>query len=125
MKMPREAFEEIFRELASGDAVGVERDPETGWLVPTSRTGGMNRFDFTIKRGSVTDKLFHGTLDDTLPPEPKKKRKVAKVAGIGEENIYEVEGILDSRKTGRKKKKTEYLVKWLGWAEETSEVRHL
>ena len=60
MKMPREAFEEIFKELAVGDAVRVDRDASTGWLTPTSPASSrINLFDFMIKRGSVTDKLFH------------------------------------------------------------------
>ena len=121
MKMPREAFEEIFKELAVGDAVGVDRDASTGWLTPTSpASSGINRFDFTIKRGSVTDKLFHGNLEVAAPPEPKRKRKLAEVAQIGEDDIYEVEAIVTSRKVGRKKTKTEYLVKWVDWPDETN-----
>ena len=62
-RMPREAFEAIFSMLAEGDAVGVKRDPITQMLVPTSTTGGLNKFDFMIKRGVVTDKIFEGKLE--------------------------------------------------------------
>ena len=119
-RMPREAFEDIFGMLAEGDAVGVKRDPLTQMLVPTSTTGGLNKFDFTIKRGVVTDKIFEGKLEaPEQPAEPKLKRPL-EVAEIGEDEIYEVEAILSSRTKGKKGKRTEYLVKWLGWPDETN-----
>ena len=60
--------------------------------------------------------VFEGGLlgGTSLYTGGKMKSKVVEVAVIGEEGVYEVEAIVASRKVGRKKKKTEYQVKWLG-----------
>lgn len=118
-KMPREIFEEIMAPVNEGEVVGLTRDPATNRLLPTSTTRTLNKFEYMIRRGGVSDRLFHlGTLD---PPEPKPaKTEVAppaEVAAIGEEDVFEVEEISDKRKRGTI---TEYFIKWLHWPAENN-----
>jgi hypothetical protein len=108
--MPREAFEELMEPLQPADATGVQRDA-TSRLIPTSKTARVQKFEYTIRKGSVTDRLLHLHTLDTAPPPTKPAPEVAE---IGEEGVYEVEDIRASRKKGTR---TEYLIKWQGWAE--------
>ena len=93
--------------LTEADAVGVQRDA-TGLLVPTSKTSALLKFEYTISKGSVSDRLFHFDTMDSAPPSISVK-PATEVAAIGEEGIYEVEVLRSSRK---RRKRTEYLVKW-------------
>ena len=96
MAVPREVFEELMEPLAPEDVEGLQRD-SAGALIPTKTTATLRYYAYSIRKGSVSDKLFQlHTMD--APPPPKKKE--AEVAAIGEENVYEVEEILDSRKKG-------------------------
>ena len=119
MKMPRETFEEILKPLQEGDVEGFRRDTATGRLIPTSTTATLRKFEYTIKKGSVSDRLFHlDTLDPPPPPAVRaSKRKATEMLDAGEEDVYKVESIRDSRMTG---KRTEYLVKWQDWPEDTN-----
>ena len=109
--MPREVFEDFVAPLTEADVEGMQRGPD-GSLVPTSKTTALYKYKYTLKRGSVTDKLFRlQELDPELPP-PKKS--LPEVEHIGTGNVYEVEQIEQSRKKG---KRTEYLIKWLNYPE--------
>ena len=116
-KLPREVFEDLMQPLQESDAVGLKRDAATGLLIPTSTTKALLKFDYNIRRGSVSDRLFHL---QTLDPPVKQRRKQAEAVQIlqaGEDDAYEVEEIREKRTMG---KKTEYLIKWQGWAETTN-----
>ena len=109
MSMPREVFEDFVAPLTEDDVEGMQRRPD-GSLIPTSKTSALYKYKYTLKRGSVTDKLFRlQELDPELPP-PKKS--LPEVEHIGTGNVYEVEKIEQSRKKG---KRTEYLIKWLNY----------
>ena len=112
-QVPREVFEDFMTPLKEEDAEGLERDPETGKLLPTKTRPTYQKFEYNIKRGSVSDKLFHlHTLDpDPIPP----KRLAPSLAQIGEDGVYEVEAICGKRKV---KSRTQYQVKWMGFPEE-------
>ena len=94
----------------------MERDA-SGQLIPTRSTAALNYYKYEIRKGSVSDKLFRfDSLDP--PPKPPPKRKAAAMLEIGEEeDVYEVEEIREKRQKG---KKTEYLIKWRDWPENTN-----
>ena len=70
--MPRQCFEKIMEPLVEGDATNVKRDSLTNKLVPTSSAGSLLKFDYTISKGSVSDRLFH--LDQLdVPPRLSNK----------------------------------------------------
>jgi hypothetical protein len=116
MQMPREVFVEILSPLTTEDCKELQRDGD-GHLKPTKVTGALNYFHYSIKKGSVTDKLFaFDSLDP--PPKPPPKRKAAAMLEVGEEpDVYEVEEIREKRQKGSK---TEYLIKWRDWPEDTN-----
>ena len=116
MQMPREVFQEIMAPVTAEDCKELKRDAD-GHLEPTKVTGALNYFSYSIKKGSVTDRLFaFDSLDP--PPKPPPKRKAAAMLEIGEEpDVYEVEEICQKRQKG---KRTEYQVKWAGWPGETN-----
>ena len=118
VQMPRQCFEKIMEPLVEGDATNVKRDSLTNKLVPTSSAGSLLKFDYTISKGSVSDRLFH--LDQLdVPPRLSNKRTVDEMEiGIGQDDVYEVEAILEKRTKG--KKRTEYLIKWLDWPASTN-----
>ena len=89
----------------------------TGQLIPTSKTGSLLKFNYTIKRGSVSDRLFQLDSLDPLPKPAKPVKSAPPVAEIGTEDVYEVEAILEKRQSG---KKTEYLIKWFDWPAATN-----
>ena len=78
MAMPREIFEELMSELVEGDAEGLLRDAATQQLGPTSTTAALHHWKYTIKRGSVLDRLFRlQTMDPTpsaAPQAPLRQR---------------------------------------------------
>ena len=114
MRMPRETFEDIMSPLTEDDVSGLKRDSTTNELIPTRQTTALNHFEYTVKKGSVSDRLFHLDSIDAPPPPPPKPP--AKKTDIGEEeDVYEVEAILEKRTVGKKNKRVEYKVKWLGW----------
>ena len=117
--LPRECFEEFMKPLTATDAAGLKRDETTGWLVPTRTTGALRHFEYTIKKGSVSDRLFHLESLDPEPPPPKAKptRTLPEVIEVGMEDVYEVEEIREKRVT---KGRTEYLIKWEDWPEDTN-----
>ena len=113
MRMPRETFEEIMAPLEEGDAKNLRRYPDNNMLKPTRSTAALDYFEFTVERGSVSDRLFHfDTLD---APPPNVPKPTAEKLEIGEDDVYEVETILQKRVVGKKQKRVEYLIKWLGW----------
>ena len=117
MQMPREVFEEIVAPLTTDDVAGLERD-ESGHLVPTRTTAAVNYYEYSIRKGSVSDRLFHLDALDP-PPKPSRKRKAEEMAIGEEEDIYEVQEIREKR-FNQEKKRTEYLVKWHDWPETTN-----
>ena len=117
MRMPRETFEEIMAPVKEGEVVGLKRDPITNLLLPTKPTGVLNKFEYTIRRGGVYDRLFALDKLDPPAPAPAKAKPMAETTEIGETDIYEVEAIVDKRKRGTL---TEYEVKWEGWDASTN-----
>ena len=117
MRMPRETFEEIMAPVLEGEVHGLKRDPITSRLEPTEVTTTLNKFEYTIRRGGVYDRLF--ALDKLDPPAPAqtKAESVVEAAEIGETDVYEVEAIVSKRKRGTL---TEYEVKWQGWDASTN-----
>ena len=95
VSLPRKVFEDFMSPLTPEDAEGLERDPATGWLLPTKTTATLRKFRYSIKRGSVSDRLFH--LEDMDPPPKPSSRPTAQRAQIGEDGVYEVESILGKR----------------------------
>ena len=118
-QLPRECFEKFMEPVQAGDAEKIKRDPTTGWLQPTRTTTALRHFEYEIAKGSVFDRLFPMQDQDPDPPKPRQRRAHAEqvVVQAGEEDVYEVEAIRQSReRKGRK----EYLIKWEGWDEETN-----
>ena len=70
--LPREVFEDFMSPLGPEDAAGLELDPITGWLKPTHKTQALRHFDYEIKRGSVSDRLFH--IWKTWTRSPRRAR---------------------------------------------------
>ena len=66
--LPLEVFEDFMSPLSSGDAEGLTRDSDNR-LVPTSTTTSVRHYKYLVKKGSVSDRLFHL---QTLDPEPKE-----------------------------------------------------
>ena len=67
MSLPREVFEDFLQPLQEDDdAEGLERDSQ-GSLIPTDKTKILIKHTYTIKKGSVIDKLFR---PQELDPEP-------------------------------------------------------
>lgn len=131
MPLPRPVFEDFLAPLAGKDAVamvwdkkakklvegseGLRRDA-TGALVPTRESKTLRRFEFAIRKGEISDKLFQlQSLDPPPPPPPKVSKPPPQIAQIGEEGVYEVETIRARRTSGTR---TQYLVKWQGYGEE-------
>ena len=114
--LPIEAFEEVIAPLKEGDTMGLTRDA-AGKLIPTSTTGSVNKYDYTVLRGSVNDLFFHLESRDAAPATKLSTKPPAEVLQVGEEDCYEVEEILESRKA---RKGTEYLIKWRGWDSSTN-----
>eukprot|EP00965_Chrysotila_dentata_P179900 5939895-Pleurochrysis_carterae.AAC.1 len=57
LALPRSCFEAFMAPLADGDAYGLERD-ESGMLKPTRKSAALSRFEYTVVRPMVTDRLF-------------------------------------------------------------------
>ena len=110
-ELPREVFEDFMSTLSEGDAEGLARDLVTQKLVPTTTTAALHHFKYVIKRWSVSDKLFHL---ESLDPAPKVTAQVETI-GVGEEDVFAVEAILESRQKGNV---TQFLIKWEGWSED-------
>jgi len=119
--LPEPCFQEILADLQPGDAEGVERDPVTGALKPTSVTPTLRKHKYTIKKGSITDKIFNLSALDVAPPEPRKSKKTKTeptvVAPGDEPDVYEVEAIVGKRTV---KGRIQYQIKWQGWDESTN-----
>ena len=56
-QLPRRGFEELMAPFGEGDAVGLTRGAD-GRLQPTKSTLRLMRFNYTLKKGSFSDKLF-------------------------------------------------------------------
>ena len=117
MRMPREVFEEWLSPLTADDAAGLRRDEESGALIPMKSTAAVRTFKYLIRRGSVSDRLFHlQTFDPAPPPPPPPSAPPTDVVQMGEEDVWEVEQVLDSRVKPGCKRTRQYLIKWEGWA---------
>eukprot|EP00966_Prymnesium_polylepis_P243331 5627017-Prymnesium_polylepis.1 len=53
--MPLQCFEQIMAELREGDADGIGRDSD-GMLIPTAKTRAVHKYNYDIKKGSVSDR---------------------------------------------------------------------
>ena len=111
--LPLQVFEDFLSPLQAIDVEGLRRAPDNS-LIPTSQTSTLRKYTYILKKGSVIDKLFRLQELDPEPPTPEPEPEVEQ---IGESNVYEVEQIVRSRKKG---KRTEYEIKWRGWASETN-----
>eukprot|EP00965_Chrysotila_dentata_P110702 3657832-Pleurochrysis_carterae.AAC.1 len=58
MPLPRGCFEEFLAPLKDGEAAGLTRNESSGLLQPTKRTATTGRFEYTLVRPMVTDRLF-------------------------------------------------------------------
>ena len=118
--MPLQCFEQIMAELREGDADGIGRDSD-GMLIPTAKTRAVHKYNYDIKKGSVSDRLFNLSALDTAPPEPKKAQKLAteqRIIAPGEEpDVYEVESVVGKRTVNGR---IQYLIKWAGWDASTN-----
>ncbi|KAL1522203.1 hypothetical protein AB1Y20_021841 [Prymnesium parvum] len=77
MKIPREVFEEILSPLQNGDAEGlewVEGDIGEKHLKPTSTTQSLNHFKYTLRKGSVIDKIWDVGAHTTRKVEGRWRR---------------------------------------------------
>jgi hypothetical protein len=122
MALPREVFEDLMAPIKEGEVAGLTRNAETGLLLPTKKTGRLHRHDYTISRGSLTDRVFNFEALEDQPPKSTSSKKQrtrpeVEVLQAGEEDAYEVESIIASRKKG---KRTQYLIKWAGWDSSTN-----
>ena len=63
LQLPEHLLQEWLAGLAVGDAVGVLRG-EDGHLKPTNESASLWRFNYTIRRGSVSDKVFSFQTDN-------------------------------------------------------------
>jgi hypothetical protein len=114
MQLPRSVFEDFLSPLTEGDAEGLKRDEATGLLIPTKVTAAVRTYKYLIKRGSVSDRLFHLQTFDPSPRAPSTRTATGvQIVQAGEEDVWEVEAIIEARKT----KRAEWLVKWEGWSE--------
>ena len=87
MAVPIQIFEELLSELMEGDAEGLLRD-QSGRLIPSRITPTLNHFEYMIKKGSITNKLFALDKMDPAPPRTSAPR-APQLAQIGEENVFE------------------------------------
>ena len=110
MSLPLVVFEDFVAPLAEGDADGLKRNSNNR-LIPSSTTSSVRHYKYLIKKGSVSDRLFH--LQDLDPEPPEPRRSSVQVEQIGEANVYEVEQIVGSRMKGKRK---QYEVKWQGYS---------
>jgi hypothetical protein len=123
MAVPLEIFEELMQPLSETDTVGLERDSSTGFLKPTKSTTALNYYEYKIRRGSVTDKLFNLSVLDLPPPASKRQKKsetparlsietsAIETTQIGEDDVYEVKRIVKKRTKGTR---VQYLIEWEG-----------
>ena len=120
MSVPREIFEELLAPIQDGEVVGLKRDSTSGLLEPTRTTTALRHYEYTVRRGSLTDKIFNfaafdpegGATATATAPAP-----VLDVDAIGEGDVYEVEAIVGKRMKG---KRCQYHIKWRGWDESTN-----
>ena len=119
MAVPREIFEELMAPLTEDDTVGLRRNSTTDLIEPTNTKAAPHHYRYTIKRGSVSDKMFKLDSLDEPPPPPKAKLKssTSEMLQIGDQDCYEVDSILDKRTV---RKRTQYLIKWKGWDESSN-----
>ena len=68
MRLPREVFEDLMEPLQSRDVVGLQRDPQTAMLIPTKTTKTIRHFNYEVRKGSVSDRLF-SPGDHRSPPK--------------------------------------------------------
>ena len=66
MSMPLEIFEDFLSPLTPEMVKGLERNEVTGNLVPTKTTAAVDRFEYTISKGSVSDRLFRFEEGDSM-----------------------------------------------------------
>ena len=69
--LPRELFEDLMKPLAPEDTTDLKRDA-AGRLIPTKVTGSLRHYDYKIRKGSVTDRLFKLESLDPVPRAPRK-----------------------------------------------------
>ena len=109
--MPREVFEQLMAGVAEGDCQKLRRDPQSNQLLPTQTTATLHRFEYEIRKGSVTDRLFR--MQELDPPPPRQLPALT-LAQIGDPDVYEVEAIRAKRLTA---KRVKYLIQWRGFDE--------
>ena len=84
MSLPLVVFEDFVAPLAEGDADGLKRN-SNNQLIPSSTTSSVRHYKYLIKKGSVSDRLFH--LQDLDPEPPEPRRSSVQVEQIGEANV--------------------------------------
>ena len=124
MSVPREIFEDLLAPVKDGEITGLTRDASSGLLEPTRKTSALRHYEYTVRRGSMTDKILNfGAMeqDEPLPPPPapvpSATATMLEVDEIGVGDVYEVEAIVGKRVKG---KRTQYNIKWQGWPASTN-----
>lgn len=62
-QLPEHLVMEWLAQLQPGDAQGLARGSD-GELIPTGQSAGLRRYTYTIRKGSVSDKLFNFQSDN-------------------------------------------------------------
>jgi len=70
--LPRVLFEELMAPLTESDVEGLKR--ASGQLVPTTTTLRTHQFNYLVKRGSVSDRLFRLQDRESLSSSAQPKR---------------------------------------------------
>lgn len=87
--MPEPLIQEWMQDLQAGDAVGLARGND-GVLTPTKVSQCLSRYNYTIRRGSVNDKLFafqkdnqKSRLGKSANPQAMRTPKYSFKRGLG------------------------------------------
>ena len=88
-RLPEPLIQEWLQDLQAGDAQGVERGGD-GKLLPTKESKSLLRYNYTLRKGSVSDKVFSFQSDNlksrlgkSAKPQATRTPKHAFKRGLG------------------------------------------